>query len=120
LAQRPANGLLGGLWEFPGGKVEPGEELTACLQRELAEELDIQAAVVEPFGTYRHAYTHFRVTLHAFLCHVTAGEPKALHASQVAWVTPGDLGNYPMGKIDRQIARRMQDIDRLEGGGNGK
>jgi A/G-specific adenine glycosylase len=108
LAKRPSKGLLGGMWEFPGGKVEKGESLEACLAREIREELGAEIHVGEAFGIYRHAYTHFRITLHAFLCELTGGEPKPVEAAGLAWVTPVDLGNYPMGKVDRQIARRLQ------------
>ena len=116
LAQRPPEGFLGGMWEFPGGKQEDGEDLPACLMRELAEELGVQVAVGEPFGVYRHAYTHFRVTLHAYLCAIIAGEPQALHASQIIWAPPRELDGYPMGKIDRQIARRVQRVHQISGG----
>ncbi|KAF0107262.1 MAG: A/G-specific adenine glycosylase [Anaerolineaceae bacterium] len=107
LAQRPADGLLGGLWEFPGGKTEPGESLAECLRREIREELGARIRVSEPFGVYRHAYTHFRITLHAFLCELTSGEPRPLQAAAVAWVSVSELADYPMGKVDRQIARKM-------------
>ena len=63
--------------------------------------------VGEPFGVYQHAYTHFRITLHAFLCQLTEGEPKPIEAAELAWVTPGELQQYPMGKVDRQIARKL-------------
>ena len=108
LAKRPSKGLLGGMWEFPGGKVEKGESLEDCLVREIREELAVQIRVGEDFGVYRHAYTHFRITLHAFLCELTEGEPQPLEAAELAWVSPADLGNYPMGKVDRQIAERLQ------------
>ena len=108
LAKRPSKGLLGGLWEFPGGKVEKGEGLEACLAREIQEELGTEIRVGEPFGVYQHAYTHFRITLHAFLCGLTGGEPRPVEAAELAWVLPSDLGNYPMGKVDRLIARRLQ------------
>jgi A/G-specific adenine glycosylase len=108
IAQRPSNGLLGGLWEFPGGKVEPGEDLAACLQREIKEELEAEIRVGEPFGEYRHAYTHFRVTLHAYLCQLFEGRPpRAVQVQDLRWVKPEELADYPMGKIDRQIARRL-------------
>lgn len=108
LARRPANGLLGGLWEFPGGKQEPGEELAAALGREIREELAVEIEVGEPFGVYRHGYTHYKVTLYAFLCRL-AGEaqPTPLEASEIRWVSAAELADYPMGKIDRQIARRL-------------
>jgi A/G-specific adenine glycosylase len=108
LAKRPSKGLLGGMWEFPGSKVEKGESLEACLAREIREELGAEIQVGETFGVYRHAYTHFRITLHAFLCELTDGEPKLVEAAGLAWVAPADLGKYPMGKVDRLIAERLQ------------
>jgi A/G-specific adenine glycosylase len=110
ITQRPASGLLGGLWEFPGGKAQPGEDLADCLQREIKEELEAEIQVGDPFGEYRHAYTHFRVTLHAFLCQLCEGRPpRAVQVQDLRWVRPEDLANYPMGKIDRQIARRLNE-----------
>jgi A/G-specific adenine glycosylase len=108
LAKRPSKGLLGGMWEFPGGKLEQGETLAAGLVREIREELDAGIRVGEPFGVYEHAYTHFSITLHAFLCELADGEPQPVEAAELVWVTPGELGNYPMGKVDRQIAKRLQ------------
>ena len=108
LAKRPSKGLLGGMWEFPGGKAEKGETLESCLVREIHEELDVPVKVGEPLGVYKHAYTHFRITLHAFLCELADGEPRPIEAAELAWVSPEDLGKYPMGKVDRQIAKRLQ------------
>jgi A/G-specific adenine glycosylase len=107
IARRPSKGLLGGLWEFPGGKQKEGEDLPACLRRELREELGVETEVGTAFGQYQHAYTHFRVTLHAYRCRLLAGEPQPLAASELQWVTPAQLKDFPMGKIDRQIARRL-------------
>jgi A/G-specific adenine glycosylase len=107
LTQRPRTGLLGGLWEFPGGKVRADESLDEGLRREIREELGVEIRVGEGFGVYRHAYTHFRITLHAFLCELSDGEPRPLAASDLAWVAVEALGGYPMGKVDRQIARRL-------------
>lgn len=108
LAQRPAEGLLGNLWEFPGGKVEPGESLEEALVREIHEELAATVQVEAPFGVYRHAYSHFKVTLHAFLCRLVAGEPRPVEAQAVRWVPLAALDEFPMGKIDRRIARQIQ------------
>lgn len=107
IARRPSSGLLGGMWEFPGGKVETGEALPDALRREIQEELGVNVRVEKPFGVYFHAYTHFKVTLHAFHCYLQAGEPRAIEASELRWVTPEELSSFPMGKIDRQIARRL-------------
>lgn len=108
IAQRPLDGLLGGLWEFPGGKLQPGEDLPACLRREIHEELGVPIQVGASYGVYRHVYTHFRVTLHAFACRLLdEGEPQPLQTQDIRWVQPGELQDYPMGKIDRQIAQRL-------------
>jgi len=104
IARRPARGLLGGLWEFPGGKLQDGEDLPACLRREIQEELGVEIEVGAPLGVYRHAYTHFSVTLHAFACSLLSGEPQPLHASELRWAAPAELCGYPMGKLDRQIS----------------
>jgi A/G-specific adenine glycosylase len=107
IARRPASGLLGGMWEFPGGKVEPGEGLLQGLQREIREELDTDIHVGSQIGVYRHAYTHFKITLHAFFCHIEEKEPRPLEASEIRWVAPGQLADFPMGKIDRLISRAL-------------
>jgi len=108
ITQRPAKGLLGGLWEFPGGKQQPGEDLVACLQREINEELGVKILVGTQLGAYRHAYTHFRVTLHAFCCALSNGDqPKPIQVDDLRWVSPDDLPDYPMGKIDRQISKDL-------------
>lgn len=108
IVQRPAEGLLGGMWEFPGGKQEPGEDLTTCLKREIFEELGAEIQVEDPFGVYEHAYTHFKVTLHAFLCRLNGIEPQIKEHTDLRWVVPTELDEFPMGKIDRLIASNLQ------------
>jgi A/G-specific adenine glycosylase len=108
IAQRPLEGLLGGLWEFPGGKVEPGESLEDCLRRELREELAIDVAVGDLFCVVRHAFTHFSITLHAFTCRHLSGEPQLLGVQASAWVTPDDLDAYAFGKADRQVIAQLR------------
>lgn len=104
IARRPSNGLLGGLWEFPGGKMQEGEDLPACLQREILEELGIRVEVGPQLGVYRHAYTHFKVTLHAFHCRWIEGDLQLLAHDEIRWAVPSGLSVYPMGKIDRLIS----------------
>ena len=107
IAQRPEEGLLGGMWEFPGGKTKIGETLDACLMREICEELGVDIEVGAPFGIYEHAFTHFRITLHAFECLLTGGTPVPHEHKDLRWVKPAELQDFPMGKIDRQIAKRL-------------
>jgi A/G-specific adenine glycosylase len=108
IAQRPLDGLLGGLWEFPGGKQEAGETLPACLERELLEELGIRVRVGDLFVVVRHAFTHFRITLHAFHCEYLSGPPQALGVRDWAWITPDQLDAYSFGKADREIIAALK------------
>ena len=103
IAQRPAEGLLGGLWEFPGGKQEPDETLAACLKREIREELGIEVEVLDPLTSVEHGYTHFSITLHAFRCRWLAGEPRALGCADWRWVRPEELARYAFSAADRRV-----------------
>lgn len=103
IARRPLDGLLGGLWEFPGGKKEEDENLPQALQREIREELALEIAVGAPLLTVRHAYTHFRITLHAFRARHVAGEPQHLGVADHAWVTLDELDAYPFAVTDGKI-----------------
>ena len=107
ITQRPSKGLLGGMWEFPGGKQEPKETLEACLQREIMEELGTSIIVKKPFGTFLHSYSHFHVQLHAFICSLNGTKPRPLQTDSIQWVKPSELETFPMGKIDRMIARQL-------------
>lgn len=108
IAQRPLDGLLGGLWEFPGGKQEPGETLAECLRRELREELAIDVEVGDLFVTVHHAFTHFKITLHAFECRHNGAAPQALGVRDFAWVTEDELDQYTFGKADRQVIAALR------------
>lgn len=111
LAQRPAGGLLGGLWEFPGGKTLPGEDLETCLRREICEELGVDIQVGKSLGKYRHAYTHFKVTLYAYRCSLASqAEPRPIQPTSLRWVPVEALADFPMGKIDRQIAVNLSSV----------
>ncbi len=109
IARRPEGKLLGGMWEFPGGKRESGESLVACVQREVKEELGIGVAVAAKLGVFTHAYSHYRVTVHAYACSLKRGRPVAREHTAIRWVRPESLGEFAMGKVDRQIARTLQE-----------
>ena len=108
VAQRPLGGMLGGLWEFPGGKVEPGESLKQCLQREIREELGIEIKVGQLVALVKHTYTHFRITLHAFECRWQRGHPCAIGVSDWRWVTLEELDNFAFAVTDRKIIRALR------------
>jgi len=101
LAQRPSDGLLGGMWEFPNGRVnaDPAKELTKVINA--AYKLKVKKK--EALGIIQHAYTHFKVTVHAFRCE-TISIPKD---KNLKWVKLADLDDYPMGKVDRKIAQMV-------------
>lgn len=107
IAQRPPTGLLGGLWEFPGGKQEADETLQQCLLREVREELAIDVDVGDLLIRVEHAYTHFRITLHAFSCRHLSGEPQALGCTARKWVWPAELGDYAFPTANRRIIQQL-------------
>lgn len=104
LAQRRPGGLLGGLWEFPGGKREEGESLVQCLRREIREELGIRVRVDGPFMSLKHGYTHFRFTLHAFHCTYLGGRPRPLGCAAHRWIQIPELEDYPLARADQKLA----------------
>ncbi len=103
IARRPEDAMLGGLWEFPGGKVEANESLEQALHREILEELDIHIAIRSEFMQLKHTYSHFKITLHAFLCDHLAGNPTPKASTEIRWVNPGQLNEYPFPKANRKL-----------------
>ncbi|MFB6276516.1 MAG: A/G-specific adenine glycosylase [Halothece sp.] len=101
--RRPQEGLLGGLWEFPGGKIEANESVENCIKREIAEELGISVDVGEHLVTINHAYTHFRVTLNVYHCQYLDGEPQPLECEEIRWVKPEQLSEFPFPKANTKI-----------------
>jgi A/G-specific adenine glycosylase len=108
IAQRPLGGMLGGLWEFPGGKRERGESLEECLQREIREELGIEVSVGEPVTQVKHTYTHFRITLHAFECRLVRERPRAIQVADWRWVRFDELDDFAFAVTDRKIIQALR------------
>lgn len=109
IAQRPLDGMLGGLWEFPGGTREKGETLQDCLRRELVEELDIEVAIGDLLTVVQHAYTHFRITMHAFHCQLGASQPRALGCADWRWISLDDVPRFAFSAADHQIIAALRD-----------
>jgi A/G-specific adenine glycosylase len=101
--KRRPEGLLGGLWEFPGGKQQRGESHPAALRREIREELALEVRVGPEIAAVDHTYTHFRIRLHAFECTWLSGEPRCVTCTDVKWVRPGDLGRYAFPAANKKI-----------------
>ncbi|KPK62013.1 MAG: hypothetical protein AMS21_08390, partial [Gemmatimonas sp. SG8_38_2] len=107
IAKRPAEGLLGGLWEFPGGKRERGESLEATVVREVNEELGIEVEPDTKIAAIDHAYSHFDITLHAYHCRYGSGTPMALGCQEYAWVRPGELDRYAFPAANRKLLKLL-------------
>jgi len=108
ITQRPEKGLLGGLWEFPGGKKELRESLEQCLKREIREELNIEIKVGECFIQVRHAYTHFRITLHCFFCRKLKGRINPIGVKDYRWVTPDEMDQFPFPRADQKVIEYLK------------
>jgi mutator protein MutT len=103
VAQRPPGGRHPGAWEFPGGKVEPGESPEQCLAREIAEELEVAVEVGDKLAQVTHSYPDLDIELMAFECAIKSGEPADVGCSAHVWVHPRDLGDYDLLPPDREL-----------------
>ena len=111
LAQRPEGKSLAGLWEFPGGKVEPGESPEAALIRELKEELDIDtwASCLAPLTFASHSYDDFHLLMPLYVCRRWQGTVRSLEGQKLAWVAPNRLRDYPMPPADLPLIPILRD-----------
>ncbi|MEW6515427.1 MAG: A/G-specific adenine glycosylase [candidate division FCPU426 bacterium] len=103
LGRRPDRGLLGGLWEFPGGKTEPGETLGQALERELEEELGVRARAGRELVSVDHAYTHFTVTVHALACTLGRQKPRLKFHHALRWATLADMRRLAFPRANHAI-----------------
>ena len=108
IALRPAEGLLGNLWEFPGGKRQADETLAECCRREIKEETALDVEVGETFAIVPHAYTHFRITLHAFHCRYQGGRAQPHTSQAIRWVAIDELDDYAFPKANKQIIAALR------------
>lgn len=107
IARRPERAMLGGLWEFPGGKRRGNEPLVKTLGRELGQETGLRVKVGANCLTLQHAYSHFCVTLHVFRCEWVSGKARPSTASELRWIRPDEVGGYPMSRASRTIAKAI-------------
>jgi 8-oxo-dGTP diphosphatase len=114
ITQRRPEQALGGKWEFPGGKVEPGEAPVAALARELVEEIGVTVAVGRIWDVLFHAYPEFDLVMLVYVCRIitsspgpSGGAPRAVEVADLAWVAPGDLGEWDILPADRPLVERL-------------
>ena len=108
ITRRPDHVHLPGLWEFPGGKIEPNESPESALVRELKEEINVDVAVADEYFSIQHDYPERSVQLRFFNCRIVLGEPEALHVSEFRWVKADELQHYEFPDADRELIRRLQ------------
>jgi 8-oxo-dGTP diphosphatase len=112
LAQRPEGKSMAGLWEFPGGKVQPGETPEAALIRELQEELgiDVAASCLAPFTFASHSYADFHLLMPLYVCRKWQGALTPREGQQLIWVRPARLADYPMPPADKPLVAMLRDL----------
>ncbi len=112
IGQRPETSRLGGLWEFPGGKVEPGERPEEALIRELKEELaiDVTQACLAPYVFASHGYDDFHLLMPLYVCRRWTGSPQALDHQELRWVKAAKLRDYPMPPADEPLIAHLRDL----------
>lgn len=109
IARRRTGGLLGGMWEFSGGAIAPGESPRAACRRAAAAELGVRVRLGDPLGTVKHAFSHFHLTLHIFRCEYVSGEPCSKSADRVRWAYPRELDRFAWSSAHRRIVAMVQE-----------
>ena len=107
IAKRKEEGFLGGLWEFPGGKQKPGESITETIKREGKEELNVTVKIGDCVTIVKHAYSHFKITMHAYFADWVHGKETPISADEIKWVELKDLNNYPFPKANTVVLEEL-------------
>lgn len=110
IALRPEDAMLGGMWEFPGGKQEDDENIQETVCRELQEELGVKTTVDKPFMKFDHLYSHLKITMNAFLCHIEEGNPKPQSSQEIRWINIDELEDYPFPKANRKLTEKLMNL----------
>jgi len=110
IARRPENGLLGGLWEFPGGKIEKNETPQQAVGREVLEETGLKVKVKDLFQTVEHGYSHFSITMQVYHCEYLSGSPQPYGCTDVRWVRVAELDDFAFPKANRIIIDRLMEL----------
>lgn len=108
--KRKIGGAMGGLWEFPGGKIEAGETVIDCIVREIKEELEIEITVGEHLISIDHTYPTFHVTLIVHNCQYISGIPQPIESDEIRWVEVRDLDKYEFPAANMAIIRVIEKI----------
>lgn len=108
--RRRPEGAMGGMWEFPGGKLEPGETVEECIKRELMEELGVEVEVGDRLITIEHDYSHLRVTLTVHHCRYLGGVPQPIECEEIRWVTLDEIEQYSFPAANVQIVAAIKGI----------
>jgi 8-oxo-dGTP diphosphatase len=106
--RRQAGGTMGGLWEFPGGKIEAGETVSECIMREIQEELAIEISVGAHLISIDHTYPAFQITMIVHHCQHISGIPQPIESEEIRWVNVDDLGKYQYPAANHQIIKAIQ------------
>jgi mutator protein MutT len=109
ICQRGSAGPFPGLWEFPGGKCDPGEDPALAVQREIQEELGVRILPHSPMAVIDHDYPDLSVRLHPFVCSLVAGDPQPLSADRLQWVDAANLSDHPFPAANADLVRSVRD-----------